>query len=132
MRGDKPKPTALKLLAGNPGKRALNDREPDPGALDLTPPAELSAEAVTQWNRLAPMLAQCGVLKKSDRDVLSHYCVAYVAFYEGVRAGKVNVGLLGQMRQMLGEMGMTPATRSRIIADKPQGDAKEDRYFGVA
>lgn len=132
MRGDKPKPTALKLLAGNPGKRALNDREPDSGALDLTPPAELSAEAVTHWNRLVPMLAKTGVLKQSDRDILTLFCEAYVAHLAAVRAGKINVGLLGQLRQMLGEMGMTPATRSRIIADKPQGDAKEDRYFGVA
>ena len=28
MRGRKPKPTVLKLLDGNPGKRPLNDREP--------------------------------------------------------------------------------------------------------
>ena len=27
-RGKKPKPTALKVLEGNPGKRPLNDREP--------------------------------------------------------------------------------------------------------
>lgn len=132
MTGRPSKPTALKLLAGNPGKRPLNDLEPNPGALDLTPPAELSADAVPQWNRIAPMLAQCGVLKQSDRDILAHYCEAYVVFYEGVRAGKINVGLLGQMRQMLGEMGMTPSARSRIIADKPVGDAKEERYFGVA
>ncbi len=131
MTGRPSKPTALKLLAGNPGKRRLNDREPDPGALDLTPPEELSAEAVPQWNRIAPMLAKCGVLKQSDRDVLAHYCEAYVAFYAGIRAGKINVGLLGQMRQMLGEMGMTPATRSRIIAEKPQGDEAEAKYFGV-
>ena len=30
MRGRKPKPTALKLIAGNPGKRALNAHEPQP------------------------------------------------------------------------------------------------------
>lgn len=132
MTGRPSKPTALKLLAGNPGKRPLNDREPDPGALDLTPPAELSAEAVPQWNRIAPMLAKCGVLKQSDRDILAHYCEAYVVHYANIRAGKINVGLLGQMRQMLGELGMTPSARSRIVVDKPSGDAKEDRYFGVA
>jgi hypothetical protein len=30
MRGRKPKPTRLKLVAGNPGKRPLNPREPTP------------------------------------------------------------------------------------------------------
>lgn len=132
MTGRPSKPTALKLLAGNPGKRPLNDREPDPGALDLTPPPELSAEAVPQWNRIAPMLARCGVLKQSDRELLTLFCEGYAAHLAAVRAGKINVGLIGQLRQMLGEMGMTPSARSRIIADKPVGDAKEERYFGVA
>ena len=31
MAGRKPKPTALKKLEGNPGKRKLNTREPVPG-----------------------------------------------------------------------------------------------------
>lgn len=30
QRGRKPKPTALKELEGNPGKRTLNDKEPKP------------------------------------------------------------------------------------------------------
>ena len=30
MRGRKPKPTALKLLEGNPGKRRINGTEPKP------------------------------------------------------------------------------------------------------
>ncbi len=31
MAGRKPKPTALKKLEGNPGKRKLNTKEPVPG-----------------------------------------------------------------------------------------------------
>ena len=31
MAGRKPKPTALKELEGNPGKRKLNKKEPIPG-----------------------------------------------------------------------------------------------------
>jgi phage terminase small subunit len=126
------KPTALKIIAGNPGKRRLNEREPDPGMMDLSAPAELSAEAVPHWDRLVPMLVKTGVLKKSDRDILALYCEGYVAHLAAVRAGKINVGLMGQLRQMLGEMGMTPATRARIVADKPQGDETEAKYFGTA
>jgi hypothetical protein len=29
QRGRKPKPTAVKLLEGNPGKRQLNEKEPN-------------------------------------------------------------------------------------------------------
>lgn len=128
---NRPKPTALKVLAGNPGKRPLNDREPDSGKLDLAPPPGLSDAAVTQWNRIAPMLAQSGVLKHSDRDLLEHYCECYVIHKAHIAEGKVNTSLLSQLRQMLNEMGMTPAARSRIVADKPE--AKSDgkaRFFG--
>ena len=36
MRGKKPKPTHLKLITGNPGKRPLNEAEPKPEGLKLT------------------------------------------------------------------------------------------------
>ena len=40
MRGRRPKPTRLKLLTGNPGKRPLNDDEPQPqAAIPECPPA---------------------------------------------------------------------------------------------
>jgi phage terminase small subunit len=131
MRGDKPKPTALKLIAGNPGKRPLNRREPNAGPLDLDPPSELSQEARSHWQRLAPMLAASGVMRQSDRDVLALYCESYVVHMANLRDGKLNVSLVGQLRQMLGEMGMTPATRARIVTDKPQGDEAEAKYFGI-
>ena len=126
-----PKPSALRLLAGNPGKRPINTREPVTGEIDLMAPPELSEAAVAHWNRNAPMLAKSGVLKQSDRDLLSAYCEAYAAFRDSIDNGKINVPLLGQLRQMLGEMGMTPAARTRIIVDKPA--EKEDgksRFFG--
>ena len=44
-RGRKPKPTALKALEGNPGKRPLNEHEPMPPKATLRCPAWLEAEA---------------------------------------------------------------------------------------
>ena len=129
--GRPPKPTVLKVLAGNPGKRRMNAQEPNAGDIDTEAPAGLSDAAKGHWERLAPMLAKSGVLKQSDRDLLFCYCESYATWLEGVRAGKLNVSLLGQLRQMLGEMGMTPAARTRIIVDKPseQSDGKA-RFFG--
>jgi phage terminase small subunit len=129
--GRPPKPTVLKLLAGNPGKRPINAREPNAGDIDTKVPPELSDAAKAHWQRLAPMLAKSGVLKQSDRDLLLCYCESYTTWLDSVRAGKLNVSLLSQLRQMLGEMGMTPAARTRIIIDKPK--EKEDgkaRFFG--
>ena len=49
MRGRKPKPTLMKQLNGNPGKRPLNDREPVPPAGTPTPPDYLDDVARQEW-----------------------------------------------------------------------------------
>ena len=126
-----PKPAALRLLAGNPGKRPINTREPNAGDIDTSAPADLSEAAKAHWERLAPMLSASGVLKQSDRDLLAMYAEGYAVFRAGVSEGKLNVTLMAQLRNMLGEMGMTPASRTRIVVDKPK--EKEDgkaRFFG--
>lgn len=45
LQGRKPKPTALKILEGNPGKRKLNAKEPTPLKKAPKCPAWLDAEA---------------------------------------------------------------------------------------
>ena len=52
-RGRKPTPTAIKELEGNPGKRALNDREPKPQKKAPACPKWLEDEAKKEWRRLA-------------------------------------------------------------------------------
>ena len=54
-RGRRPKPTALKKLEGNPGKRPLNELEPVPPVASLRCPNYLLPEARKEWRRLAPM-----------------------------------------------------------------------------
>ena len=49
MAGRKPKPTSLKVLEGNPGKRQLNPNEPKPDASVPKCPAWLSKEAKREW-----------------------------------------------------------------------------------
>ena len=46
MAGRKPKPTAVKKLEGNPGKRKLNTKEPNPGKEMPDCPAWLLPDAV--------------------------------------------------------------------------------------
>lgn len=56
QRGRKPKPTALKVLEGNPGKRQLNVVEPKPRNKAPKCPAWLDAEAKKEWRRLANVI----------------------------------------------------------------------------
>jgi P27 family predicted phage terminase small subunit len=80
--GRRPKPTALKKLQGNAGKRKLNEREPQPtpGAPEM--PRDLSKAAAEEWIRIVPELEQLGVLTKVDRAALAAYCHAFARWFE--------------------------------------------------
>ena len=141
-RGRKPKPTALKLLEGNPGKRPLNDREPVPPKATLKWPAWLLPEAKQEWKRLAPALEAMGVLTMADLTAFEGYCQAYARWKEAeafiTQHGSIfqtpsgyvqqvpQVSIAQQnlkiMQSFCSEFGLTPATRARIIA----GGASED------
>ena len=73
MAGRKPKPTALKLVTGNPGKRPLNDHEPQPEAAIPEVPAHLSGEAKAEWDRIVIRLHPLGLLTDLDRAALAAY-----------------------------------------------------------
>lgn len=81
-RGRPPKPTALKILAGNPGKRPLNTSEPKPLAAMPTCPDWLPKEAKAKWAELAPELHRLGLLTVIDGDVLAAYCSAWAEFVQ--------------------------------------------------
>jgi len=76
-RGPLPKPVALKLLEGNPGKRALdlsdgvNPRVEIPSA-----PKHLGIEARKEWKRITPLLEELGLVSGLDRTALALYCQA--------------------------------------------------------
>ncbi|HEX5106418.1 MAG TPA: phage terminase small subunit P27 family [Pirellulaceae bacterium] len=82
MKGRKPKPTLLKLLDGNPGKRPLNEREPVALQGLPAPPQWLDAEAKAEWERIIPDLAEMGVLSRADRPALAAYCTAWSRWVE--------------------------------------------------
>ena len=150
-RGTKPKPTRVKLLTGNPGKRPLNEREPQP-ALPLSvpkPPRHLSADGRKEWFRVGNMLLRTRVLTEADLTALSAYATVYgrwmQAELEIERKGilvpaapnskfRVQNPMLAvankafqQMAQLLGEFGLTPSSRTSIIAAHASEDYEEKR-----
>jgi P27 family predicted phage terminase small subunit len=94
--GRKPKPTEQKKLAGNPGKRALNDAEPAYKTADpRVPKGKLPKEAQELWRALAGHMAELGVLKVTDLPALEmlclHYAVARAALAQMLTDGRVEV-----------------------------------------
>ena len=149
MPGPAPKPTAVKRLTGNPGKRALNDREPEPGGR-ATCPRWLSDEARREWRRLAGELQRLGLLTTVDRSAMAAYCAAYARWVEAERALKTGGMVvmtsngneiqspwlsiankaIEQMVKLAAEFGMTPAARTRIKAQPKDETSLADLLFG--
>lgn len=86
MRGRKPQPTALKVVKGNPGKRALPKDEPSPEPAVPDPPAHLSDDALAEWKRVAVQLYRLGILADIDMAVLAAYCQSYGRWVQAERA----------------------------------------------
>ena len=58
-RGRQPKPTALKIIQGNAGKRDLNENEPTPEHLDkAVAPDYLCDVAVKKWHEMVEILSR--------------------------------------------------------------------------
>jgi P27 family predicted phage terminase small subunit len=134
MAGRRPKPTHLRLLHGNPGKRPINVNEPKPATEMPVVPEYLSEVANAEWTRMSELLLRLGLLTTLDWTALAAYCTVYARWVEAEAAVKktgvvvkapsgypmispyytVANQCLNQMRMFMIEFGLTPASRSRI------------------
>lgn len=159
MPGRKPKPTHLKLIMGNPGRRPLKPDTIDPEPVLPDPPEHLFAEAKEEWRRIAQGLYALRLLSTLDINALSAYCQSYAIWKRATiaidkMADPLTGGLLVKtandnpiynplvgiankaardMVNYAAEFGMTPSARARINAG---GEApstatfdKTDKYF---
>lgn len=146
--GRKPKPTAIRLLQGNPGKRPLNTAEPKPAPKIPSPPDHIKGEARKEWFRISKQLHELGLLTEIDRAALAAYCVAWGRWVEAeeqltkygtvikspdkgwlVQSPYLSIAnrAMDQMAKLLAEFGMSPSSRSRVQSVKAQdmGDEME-------
>ena len=70
----RPKPTTLKLIEGNPGKRPLPENEPTPYPKAPECPDDIDSGAQDVWKRLGPKLERLGLLTETDGDLFSMLC----------------------------------------------------------
>ncbi len=144
-RGRKPKPTALKVLEGNPGKRPLNKNEPQPEKKAPRCPSWLEPEAKKEWKRMAKTLEAMGVLTQVDRTAFEGYCQAYARWKEAEEflskhgtIFKTPSGYIQQvpqvsiaqtdlkvMKDFCSEFGLTPAARTRIQVSAEGADSDD-------
>ena len=157
--GRKPKPTALRLVGGNAGRRPLNKNEPKPELSQPTPPAFLNDDAKVEWSRICETLYKVGLMTELDRGALAACCQAYGRWAQAERAlarmsdkdeltralmiktsngnaiqnplvGIANKAAADYVKYAV-EFGMTPSARARVTTHP--NDEKENKlaeFFG--
>ena len=155
--GRKCKPTKLKVLEGNPGRRKLPENEPIPIS-DLPPPPDhLDEYARDEWFRICQGLYNMGLLFDVDRAAFAAYCQAYsrwktaeeemqkrvkkggplAGLVDVTKAGNIIQNTLvgiankaaGDMVRYAAEFGLTPAARARLAIDPKKG--KKGKFDGL-
>ncbi len=152
MKGRKPKPSVLKKLEGNPGKRMQNLEEAQVLPSIPTCPGHLNRYGREEWNRISKELFELGLLSEIDRAALAAYCSAYgrwvqvelklkksrliVTTTNGNGIQNPLVGMANKLRHQViafaAEFGMTPSSRSRVRAEGQAGQIElEQRLFSA-
>lgn len=133
------KPTALKILQGNPGGHSLPKHEPKP-VVGLPKPIELKPYEAEMWDYLAPRFIKQGVATENDAHAMWLLCQTYGLYREacdqfdeqrkdfdgkpilvsmsGKRNPLLNVinDLRADLMKLMAQFGLTPASRAGVMA----------------
>jgi P27 family predicted phage terminase small subunit len=146
MRGRKPLATATKEASGafrkNPQRRNASEPTVQRGWPAKPETVETDDIASAQWDELCGTLDDMGILTVSDKSLLAMYCqtyAEYIRLHRHIREnGCVLVNVQGnettspqasqvhkyadRLIKLMAEMGLTPSSRSRIVAPKKDDD----------
>ena len=152
-RGPPPTPTALKLVKGNPGKRAVNKREPAAQGELGAPPEHLGAIGKATWRQLVTLLRSMRLESAGDRRALELLVGAYEEWREarelvqregmtyerstaqGERiicahpAVAIQADAMRRVQRLLLEFGLTPSARSRVQVGEPEAVDPMDAFL---
>lgn len=152
MPGPPPKPTRLKLLQGNPGKKALPKNEPQPKRGIPTRPEGLTPEAKREWTRVTVELDRVGLLTIVDRAELTMYCQHWARWWEAQKiitteglsytTDKGEVKLRPEVksaqedarliRNFCADYGLSPSARARMVVPGGKEVDELDELLGAS
>lgn len=135
------KPTALKLVTGNPGKRPLNGSEPMPELVQqkIDPPRWMGVEARRCWRDVVPVLQDMKILTEADLNTVALYCQAwsrYRAATAALESDDLNPEAFkmwsvrlekaeASVRLLSHDLGLNPAARARLSVGKTEKPVDE-------
>jgi P27 family predicted phage terminase small subunit len=153
MRGRRPKPSSIRRLQGNPGRRPIPDDEPKPKRGKPTPPKWLLGEGLNQWREVAQVLDELGVLTVADGFALALLCSAWGDYREAseiivkegstyermTAAGSTSVvarpevairnDAWKRLKSMLIEFGLTPSSRTGVSVRPQEGKSDLQKFL---
>lgn len=159
-RGPKPKPTALRVLEGNPGRLPINEIEPAI-YMPAKKPSDVEEDPVAnaEWDRVTAVMPP-GIYTAADTTVLANYCLAWslligaqreirlngvmTAYYEknpdtdetqfltykANPAVKVWKAASETLIKLTDRLGLSPGVRSRLELPKRNEKPSEQSRFG--
>ncbi len=160
MAGRRPKPTRLKLITGNPGRRPLNQSEPEPERGIPTMPNWLKEFpiAISEWERESKILDDMGILTMAECSILATRCylaseiqtmaleiekegrVAYTSRMDSqgneIMDAKANPkcvqikNLITEHRAMGSLLGLDPSSRSKLKTEIKKPKSKVELFMG--
>jgi len=155
-RGRKPTADIIKFARGTARKDRTNPAAPRLAVEIPEPPEVLNADALEEWARVSQNLLTAGVITALDRAILAAYCQSYADWIGALRVlnrlaaadeqsgarlirtqggNTIQNPLIGiankarsDMARYAAELGITPASRSRVQVVKSTGDDPSDKY----
>lgn len=158
MRGPAGKPTALRLLEGNPSGRPINTNEPKPEIpKSVEPPEDLPERGKAIWNDLSSEMIRIGLLTKIDLHAFHRYIkflleymeadeklgknYVLTIYHQGTKEPKyfmtnpfhsIRNKAAEHLNRLEQQLGLTPSARARMIGLAQGGskgsDEPEDPY----
>ena len=151
--GRRPRPTKLKKLRGfSHDKRDYNSVEPEPLEGEPDKPQQIQADPIAskEWDAVCEQLDGMGLLAKSDKTIITLYCVAWSCWLSACERckkegeyiqSKANGWLIApwstlrttsakQIEGYLARLGLTPADRARMRVIKQETQVP-DKWKGM-
>ncbi len=123
------KPTALKLMTGNPGKRKLPEERAVPQTAPVKP-AWLGVSGSAVWDELAPDRIAIGLLTNLTGEAFAQLCTLLGLFRRSPL--KLTGSQLTHMRVEMGNFGFDPSSLAKHGIATPTTARDEhpaERYF---
>src|SRR5918994_921746 len=104
------KPTALKIIQGNPGHRPLNKHEPKPTP-GCKKPSFVKGKCARIWNQYAPELERLGLLTSVDGPLFAAWCFLVAKMEKDFDS--MSAADISQLRLTSAVFGMEPSWSHR-------------------